>query len=77
MTVALTREVGVCDHCGRTDMDVKKVGATFIDGALLCHPKVAGRPDCLRLVVEFGHPMNCRCEERYPVAGDRARSVWA
>lgn len=42
----------------------------------LCRPQVAGRPDCYLLVDRFGHPLDCRCEERYPIAGDRGMTVW-
>ncbi len=77
MKVDLIRRYGTCRHCGRADVGTWAAGQAVMHGELLCHPKVAGRPDCLKLVLMFGHPFDCRCEERYPIAGDRSRSIWA
>lgn len=77
MTVSLARQTGTCGHCGRADVGTSTVGAVVFNGELLCMPRASGRPRCTRLVMTFGHPMDCRCEERYPIAGDRTRAVWA
>ncbi len=78
MTVDLTRTApATCGHCGRRDVGTRQAGRGVIHGVPVCLPRVAGRPHCWDLVIRFQHPLDCRCEERYPIAGDRSRSVWA
>jgi hypothetical protein len=74
VTVSLLRRVpAVCGHCDRSDVGVFAAGYGALGGVPLCHPNVAGRPDCYRLVTVFGHPMACRCEERsHPVVRPRS-----
>ena len=64
-----------CAHCGRTDLGT--VTYVVVCGKPVCVPTVGRRPDCALLVGRFGHPFDCRCEEPYPVAGDRAMILWA
>lgn len=76
MSVPLVRTVpAVCGHCRRPDVGTPAAGYGGVNGTPVCHPAVTGRPDCYRLVTVHRHPLNCRCEERYPVAGSRDAPV--
>lgn len=78
VSVDLTRDVpAVCGHCGRDDVGTPAVARGAIHGVPVCIPRLPGRPHCWTLVLRFQHPLDCRCEERYPIAGDRDRTVWA
>lgn len=52
----LTMSTATCTHCGRTCGD-EEGGWGSLNGEALCHPNVAGRPDCYRLVTVFHHPL--------------------
>lgn len=75
MAISLRRDPA-CGHCGRTDLGTHAAGYGAIGRTRLCHPNVAGRPDCYRLVTVYGHRMPCRCAEHVPRAGDRAAAIW-
>ncbi len=77
MRVDLTRRRDTCGHCGRTDVGSTYAGRQLLHGTPVCSPSRPGRPDCFLLVTTYQHPLDCRCEERYPIAGDRSRAVWA
>jgi hypothetical protein len=53
----------VCTHCGRQMGDYE---GGFGEHNLLplCHPNVAGRPDCYHLVTVYDHPVSdcARCQ---------------
>ncbi len=77
MTVLLTkRDPGTCGHCNRPDVGSPQAGQQRLHGIPVCSPPGSGRPDCFLLVTKFQHPLDCRCEERYPIAGDRERTIW-
>ena len=77
MVVRLDRQTGTCAHCGRRDVGTPDAGYSGINGERLCHPNVNGRPDCYRLVTVYNHPLDCRCEDRVPIAGSRDAAIWA
>lgn len=52
----MSQSLRCCGHCGRSDVGSFFGGYSFADGHYLCHPNVAGRPDCYRLVTLYGHP---------------------
>lgn len=49
---------GPCAHCGRvTDGRGGNELWAFIGGNPVCHPDEQGRPDCLRMVAVYDHPL--------------------
>ena len=54
----------ICDHCGRmigsSTSALEGPGWATVGTLVLCHPTPnAGRPNCLRLVRDFGHQPDC------------------
>lgn len=53
-----------CTHCGRLAGDYAG-GYAAVDGAVVCHPNEAGRPDCFRMITVYGHSISSceRCSD--------------
>lgn len=49
----------LCEHCGRLAGNYGG-GWARVGEARVCHPNVAGRPDCYRLITVYGEPVGSR-----------------
>jgi hypothetical protein len=49
----------LCEHCGRLAGNYGG-GWAAVGEARVCHPNVAGRPDCYRLITVYGEPVGAR-----------------